>query len=376
MASIHRRPKTRYWFAAWRGGSGKLHLRSTKQTDRPKALAVAMEYERAERMATAGSLTEAQARGVLADILKRADVGESLRSPTIDSFLQDWLAEKQSSKAAATGERYRKVVSDFLATLGRHSSLPLTSLTPRHVESFMAARRKEGVGATTLQLDAKIIRTAFNKARRQGLIPTNPAEAVELPKKQSVERGTFNPVEVRMLVEAATGEWKTLILLAFYTGARLSDCTAMAWDGVDLAAGMLKYHQRKTGTDLSIPLQADLQAHLEALASTDQPAEFIMPHMAGLQTGGRHGLSEGFKRIMRKAGLDLQAVESKGKRQLSRRTFHALRHSFTSALANAGVSPELRMKLTGHKSEAIHRSYTHHEIEALRGAVTKLPSLS
>jgi hypothetical protein len=28
----------------------------------------------------------------------------------------------------------------------------------------------------------------------------------------------------------------------------------------------------------------------------------------------------------------------------------SIRYSFTSALANAGVSPELRMKLTGHKS--------------------------
>ena len=100
-----------------------------------------------------------------------------------------------------------------------------------------------------------------------------------------------------------------------------------------------------------------------------------MLHMASLKPGGRHGLSEGFKRIMRKAGLDLQAVKSAGVRQLSRRTFHALRHSFTSALANMGVAPELRMKLTGHKSEAVHRGYTHHELERLRAAVGKMPSL-
>mgnify|MGYP001613889461 CR=1 FL=1 len=63
-------------------------------------------------------------------------------------------------------------------------------------------------------------------------------------------------------------------------------------------------------------------------------------------------------------------------RKLSRRSFHALRHSFASALAKAGVSPELRMKLTGHTTEAVHRGYTHHELDVLRSAVTKLPSLS
>ena len=91
--------------------------------------------------------------------------------------------------------------------------------------------------------------------------------------------------------------------------------------------------------------------------------------------GGRHGLSEGFKRLVRKAGLDIQQVKSEGLRQLSRRTFHALRHSFTSALANAGVAPELRMKLTGHKSAAVHRGYSHHEAKTLADAMAKMPGL-
>ena len=47
----------------------------------------------------------------------------------------------------------------------------------------------------------------------------------------------------------------------------------------------------------------------------------------------------------------------------------------TSAMANAGVSPEVRMKLTGHKTESVHRNYTHHELEPLRAAVEKIPSL-
>jgi integrase len=76
-----------------------------------------------------------------------------------------------------------------------------------------------------------------------------------------------------------------------------------------------------------------------------------------------------------RAGLDLQTVQGGGKRQISKRTFHALRHSFTSALANAGFSPELRMKLTGHTTEAIHAGYTHHELQTLRKAVMKLPKL-
>jgi integrase len=114
---------------------------------------------------------------------------------------------------------------------------------------------------------------------------------------------------------------------------------------------------------------------LDRLASTDKPEIFVMPGMADKGPGGRHGLSESFKKIVRKAGLDLQTVQGGGIRKISKRTFHALRHSFTSALANANVAPELRMKLTGHSSEAVHRGYTHHEIETLRQAILKLPSV-
>jgi integrase len=164
-------------------------------------------------------------------------------------------------------------------------------------------------------------------------------------------------------------------MLGYFTGARLSDCCRMQWADLDFGAGTLAYTQAKTGEKVTIVIHPDLLAHLNKLAGTDKPEVFIMPHMAGLKPGGRHGLSEGFKRIMRKAGLDLQTVKGSGIRQQSKRTFHALRHTFTSQLANNGVSPEVRMKLTGHKTESVHRGYTHHELDKLREAVEKIPSL-
>ena len=100
-----------------------------------------------------------------------------------------------------------------------------------------------------------------------------------------------------------------------------------------------------------------------------------MPGLASQRGSGRRGLSEAFKTIVRKAGLDLQTAKGAGNQMISKRTFHALRHSFTSALANQNVSSELRMKLTGHKTEREHAKYTHHEMDNLRKAINKIPSL-
>jgi integrase len=191
---------------------------------------------------------------------------------------------------------------------------------------------------------------------------------------------------VKLLVDNAEKEWKTLILLAYYTGARLSDCCHMVWtgdrekdglsEGVNLTSSTLTYWQQKTQKLVMVPIHPELMTHLDGLASNDSAQKFIMPGMANKGPGGRHGLSESFKTIMRKAGVDMKPVEREvGVRTLSRRTFHALRHSFTSALANAGVAPELRMKLTGHTTESTHLGYTHHEIESLRDAISKLKAL-
>src|SRR5436190_1001120 len=107
MASIHRRPESKYWFASWRDKDGRQSLRSTKQTERQKALQFAMEMERAARTQ---SFTEAQARKVLDDLLDRLGEGEKLRNPSIEGWLREWLKAKTTARTGSTAERYRGVV--------------------------------------------------------------------------------------------------------------------------------------------------------------------------------------------------------------------------------------------------------------------------
>jgi integrase len=376
MASVFKRPKSVYWHAGWRDGGGAFHLRSTKETDRSKALTIALELERVDKKVGTGSMVESQVRKVINDILER--IGEpSIPVPIAKEWLREWVADKEAGKSERTVKRYKKVVEDFIEHLGDRASKPITVVTPREVQSFIATRQRLKLSGTSVNIEAKILRAAFNRARRQGAIQTNPTEAVDLPKKHSIERGVFTPAEVKMLQDQAKGtEWETVIMFGYYTGGRLGDCTKMEWENVDLVNGTLKFFEAKNQKWVAVPLHPDLQEHLSKLAGIDKAQKHITPHMAELGPGGRHGLSEGFKRIMHKAGIDPQTVEGTGVRKISKRTFHALRHSFTSALANAGVSPELRMKLTGHKSVAIHTGYTHLEMATLMDAIKKLPRLN
>lgn len=350
-------------------------MRSTKLTNRTKAMSVAIELERASKLATQGLLVEDQARKMLAAIMERVGETDTLRAVSAKDFLSQWISSKEINKRPRTAERYRPVIEGFIASLGERAKRPITGVKADDVQKFLDARRKAGCAPSTVQVDGKILRAAFTRARRTGLIDTNPAEAVELPERNSVERGTFTPAEVASLVEIAQGEWKTLLLVAYYTGQRLMDCARLKWAALDLAAGTIAFTQEKTSTALVVPIYPELREHLESLASSDRPQEYVMPGLAKQPGSGRNGHSSAFMRLMKQAGIDSHSVERAGSRTLNRRTFHALRHSFTSALANAGVNSELRMRLTGHKDAKTHAGYTHHEIEVLRKAVDKLPSL-
>ena len=178
---------------------------------------------------------------------------------------------------------------------------------------------------------------------------------------------------------AGLDEWVGVVLFGFFTGQRLSDIANLRWENVELAASVphLRLTQRKTRKGVVVPLAPRLSAWLLARSTPDDPRAFLFPSLAGRGTGGDYGLSSRFSAIMVKAGFakDL-ARGADGGRKLAALSFHSLRHTFNSIMANEGVASEIRQKLTGHASEEVHRRYTHHDLETLRKAVEVLPSLA
>ena len=72
--------------------------------------------------------------------------------------------------------------------------------------------------------------------------------------------------------------------------------------------------------------------------------------------------------------------KSNGKGRNSRRafnelSFHALRHTATSLLKNAGISPAIVQDIIGHDSEAMSRHYTHIDMPTKREAMNKMPDI-
>lgn len=373
MACVWKHPASKFWFARFTDERGVQRNRTTRQTDRRTAQTLADAWEHACRLAKRGELTEARSRAVVSEILERVSAGtESIRSVPANQFFGDWLAHKTSTKSAGTAERYETTVRQFLAHLGERAARPLGAIRPADLQNFFTARGKTR-SAKTISVDCKTLSAAFTLARRQGLIDKNPLDLVELPKIESREREPFTPDQVRLLVDTATGDWRTAILAAYFLGARLGDVTNLQWRDFDLVAGTVSYRQQKTGEKVTAALHRELLGYLLGIAG--DTAGPLTPSLANRITGGHNGLSAEFNRLMRQAGIGQNRTTQKSGRSFATLSFHSLRHGFESLLANLSVSAELRRELTGRASEATQRGYTHLQLETQRRAVDKLPSV-
>jgi integrase len=416
-------------------GSIRRLKKSTKQTTRREALKKALELEAAEQKAgTATDETsskafailteaaEAAARGELAegrarDLLARLteiSTGQALRFFTVASWRDEWLAMKTATSKQATYRRYKGHVDDFIEWMGERAGARLEAVTKADVRGFRDAIRAGWTGKTaangeeirtmrtakTTNLYAADVASMFRAAMKDGLILANPAAALErLPELDSAERDVFTVAEVgRLVTEAGNvdwqegmfaitdphradrcADWQGMILVGFYAGARLGDCAHLKWGNVNLARKTLAFMPAKTERKrkrLEVPLHPRLLAWLKGRkAGTDETPLF--PTLHGCHIGGGHGLSSQFLAVMKLAKVDRGTTRER--RDVARaqhaRSFHSLRHSLTSTLANLDVSEEIRRRITGHESAAVHSGYTHHERETLARAVEKMPSV-
>jgi integrase len=230
------------------------------------------------------------------------------------------------------------------------------------------------------------MKRAFKVAIDDGIITRNPCATVRLIQdRDKAAKHVFLPQQVAKLIEIAEGDWKGLIITAYYTGGRLSDLARLTWSNVDLSRDkkVIRFTQKKTKgktpkAKVEIPIHEELEEYFLSRAISETPNAPVFPQLYNKPGSGKSGLSMAFKRLMARAGIDDGKIRERNGvagRSVSALSFHSLRHSFNSALANAGVSQELRQKLTGHASADMNTVYTHHDLETVRTAVRTLPRL-
>jgi integrase len=66
--------------------------------------------------------------------------------------------------------------------------------------------------------------------------------------RDKADKHVFAPAQVSQLIDTAEGDWKGLIISAYYTGGRLSDLARLTWSNVNLSRNkkVIRFVQKKT----------------------------------------------------------------------------------------------------------------------------------
>jgi len=370
----------------------------------------------AAESASKGQLSEPRARLILAK-LAELSTGSPLEFFTVRSWAEHWLSSKSSSVKQSTLTRYEGSIRAFLAWLGEKAESRLESVTSADIRNFRnqirlgwRAGKKSGGKRTAKTANdyADDVASMFRAAVLDTVLLVSPAAGLEdLPEEDSTEREVFKLPEITELIaaagrpewqrlifsekaakpeieEARQRDWQGMILIGLYAGPRIQDAANLKWKNVDLDLGMIRFMPGKTSRKrkiLEVPIHPRLGEFLRnhsVARSLDAP---VFPSLFEKRVSGNVGLSSCFGAIMDAASIDRRTLrhaekDKSGKiirRAVHARSFHSLRHSLTSSLADLDVAAEIRQRIVGHDTAAVHQDYTHFEREKIAKELRKLP---
>jgi integrase len=379
MAALRKKERSPFWFACFTLPDGRRVQRSTKETGLKAARTKAEEWERLSKERAKAR----QAHRVIADIYRAAHK-EELPDATTGSFFDSWLSRRKGEIAPASYSTYANRINHFKEWLGDFANRPLAEIETRHFVTYRDELAKR-LSATSCNQGVKILRVVFEDARRDKFISENPAKDCGMLKKVDASaRRPFAFSEIQSVLAVADDEWRSMIFFGLYTGQRLGDVARLSWANVDLQAEEIQLRTAKTGRVVRIPICKPLLDHIETLPSSDEPKAPLHPKLAALANTNASTLSRQFGELLASAGLSIKKSheptdgERKGRaarRAASELSFHSLRHTATSMMKNAGVSPAVVQDIIGHESAEISAHYTHIESGAKRKALDSMPDL-
>ena len=314
--------------------------------------------------------------------------GRHFEIHAVTQYLDQWLNSKKQALRENSWEMYRQSLDYYVKPEIGH--LKLARLRPNHIED-MQSQLLIRVSATTAASARVVLGGALKKAVRLGLIPVNPVEATDGPKKSKPVMYALSVEEtLRFLDACASFRFGLYFKLALSTGIRPEEGIALQWPDLDLGergvcrvskvihrldGGGWRWHEPKTKSstrsivfpgELAGQLLEHRKRQLEQKLRTGQHWQnndlvFSTSHGAPILIG-LLGLE--FKAILEQAGIP------------STVRVYDLRHSFVTLSLLAGVDPKTVSQEAGHASVAFTLDHYGHVLKEMHeGASDKREQL-
>ena len=170
-------------------------------------------------------------------------------------YIEQWLAVAKPTIAVATYASYCSMVKRVIAPYFRERRITLQGLTPKDIQDFYLEKLKTVSASSVIHYHANIHR-ALKHAVKLDLIPTNPADKVDRPKKDRFIGSFYDAEEVNKLFEVSKGtKLEFPILFGAFYGLRRSEVLGLKWDAIDFENDSITIRHTVTSVTLDGKVQ-------------------------------------------------------------------------------------------------------------------------
>ena len=155
-------------------------------------------------------------------------------------FMLKWLEVTKSTIQITTYASYQGMVERVIVPYFRKRGIKLVDLKATDLQDFYTKQLERVKANSVIHYHANIHK-ALKYAVKIDLIPTNPADKVERPKKNEFKGSYYSADEIHALTEIAEGtKLEIPVLLASFYGLRRSEVLGLKWDAIDFEANTLE----------------------------------------------------------------------------------------------------------------------------------------
>jgi integrase len=259
-----------------------------------------------------------------------------LNSTTFGDLIDRYLIEVTPLKKSKDIENRR-----LKALRQQMGCMKLSAIQNKDIAAYRDRRLNvDGCSGSTVIKDINSISHIFNVAIKDWGYPLaiNPAQMIRKPKANKGRDRRLEAGELELLIDALELTWgiQSIVLLALETGMRRSEILSLRWKNIYIEERYLMLPDTKNGDSRAVPLSLKAIDILSSLEKSYENLFFIKPD----------AVTRAFKRACIRVGLE-------------NLRFHDLRHEATSRFFELGLNTMEVSAITGHKTLAMLKRYTH-----------------
>ena len=165
-------------------------------------------------------------------------------------YLDRWIKIAKTTVKPATYSSYSQMLRSPIKPYFEKTGISLIGLQASDIQTFYM-KQLERVSPNTVIHYHALLHKALKYAVRVDLIPTNPVDKVDRPKKNSFTPGFYDSEEINKLFDLVKDtELELPVKLAAFYGLRRSECIGLRWSAIDFNKNTLSVNHTVTTVEI------------------------------------------------------------------------------------------------------------------------------